>query len=59
MSREDKVRVGYSSASNITFRGSDTLPCTYEEWDEMTGPQQDQVLAEFLFGLVDVYVEDE
>lgn len=58
MESEDLVVVRYAAASNITFHGKDTLPYTREEWGEMTDDEQNAALAEFLFGLVEVYTED-
>ena len=56
---EDLVVVRYAAASNITFQGKDTLPYTKEEWSEMSDVEQTQALTEFLFGLVNVYTEED
>jgi hypothetical protein len=51
------VKFGYAAASNISFRGVRDSGVAREDWDEMTGPEQDEVLADVLFDLVEIWEE--
>lgn len=54
-----KVRIRYSSSSNISFRGVIETHMEREDFDEMTPSEQDLFVVEELNNLVDIYVEDE
>jgi hypothetical protein len=58
---DDLVMVGYASSKNISFRSQqpEELGPTWGEWREMTEAQKDEAFSEYLFNLVDVWVEDD
>jgi len=56
---DDMVMVDYSSFTSISFHGTREVGYTWGEWRQMTDREQDDALAEFLFELVDVSVEDD
>ena len=58
---DDPVMVSYSASSNISFRSQrpEELGPTWGEWREMTKEQQDEIWSEYLFNLVDVWVEED
>lgn len=55
----DPVLVGYDSSRNVTFNGQhEELGYTWGDWREMTQKERDDTLEQYLWELVDVYVED-
>lgn len=57
---DKQVTVGYESSRNITFHDSgNELGYTWGEWRNLARKEQDEAIVQFLFELVDVYVEDE
>lgn len=56
---EETVKLSYSSFSNITFRGTIDTGIPWSEWNEMTIPEQSDIMSEMLFNLVDVSVVDD
>lgn len=61
---DDPVMVGYSSSRNRTFssehgRGPEELGVTWGEWREMSKTERNQIMAEYLNTLVDVWVEED
>lgn len=55
----DTVKLKYDSASNISFHGTIDTKIEREEWDEMSGWEQDAVVDEHLRNLVDMWVVDD
>lgn len=54
----DTVKLSYAASSNITFRGDYDTGYTREEWDDLTAPEQNEVITDALYYLVDIWVED-
>lgn len=53
---DEVLRLGYSSSSNISFRGE--IVChgvTVEDFNEMDAKDQQEVIEEQLYQLVDIY----
>lgn len=56
---DDALVLEYSSLQNITFRGEVKVRgITRAEFDQMDGVEQDNVITEALYGLVDIGVKD-
>lgn len=55
----DEVEVEYSSSSNISFHGKDSLGITWGDWREMSEKDRDDAVNEWLYNLVDVNVVDD
>lgn len=55
----DPVVVSYEASSNITFHGTDEIGFTWEEWRELTSKEREQEIDEYLYQLVDLYIEDD
>lgn len=58
----DPVKVGYSSSRDAQFNsrnGADELGYTWGEWRAMSRDQQADALTEYVFTLVDVWVEED
>lgn len=53
------MKFRYAAASNISFKGVVEEDITREEWAEMTWEEQDYVLSEITFNLVEVWADDE
>lgn len=56
MEEERTVVLGYSSMSNISFRGRYDTGILVEEWEEMSEADQAEVFNEVLNDLVDIFV---
>jgi hypothetical protein len=48
------VKFRYGSWNNITFHGVLDSGVEREDWEEMTMVEQNEVMSELLFGLVDM-----
>ena len=57
MSNEEVV-LSYASSANSSFRGTIETGILKSEWDEMPEKEQNQVLEEHLWELVQSWVED-
>lgn len=55
----DTVKLGYSSNKNITFRGELDTGIEREEWDTLSEKEQDEVLNDMIWELVQLHVKDE
>lgn len=55
---DDEVMFCYESSRNITFHGKDGSGYTKDEWRKMSESDQDEALREYLYDLVDVYVDN-
>lgn len=53
------VKLRYDAASNISFHGVYDTGIERDEWDEMSGAEQDDVMTDALHYLVDIYVVDD
>jgi hypothetical protein len=53
------VKFRYGSWNNITFHGTVDSGIEREDWEEMNMVEQNEVMAELLFGLVDMDEIDE
>jgi hypothetical protein len=53
---EKNVRFGIASSRNITFNYVDDSGYTQEEWDSFTYEIQDEILQEFIYANIDVWV---
>lgn len=49
----------YESSRNVTFHGRDESGYTRGEWRGLSDEEKARALEEFLFELVDVYVDDD
>lgn len=57
---DDEVTVGYASSRNISFHGDgDFLGVTWGEWRKMSQKERDARLDEYVWDLVDVWIEDD
>lgn len=57
--RHDTVRIRYASNKDIFFRGYVDTMISWEEWADMSGPEQAEIIEQVVWDLVDVWVEDE
>ncbi len=53
------VKLRYGAWSNITFHGVIDTEVEREDWEEMTMQEQNDVMSEALFRIVDVDVIDD
>ncbi len=56
---DEPVMVSYAASSNITFksREPEELGPTWGEWREMNDKEKNEAFTDYLFNLVDVWVE--
>lgn len=60
-SDDDQVFFLYASSRNITFQNEyspDESGYTWKEWNEMTDKEQEEALLEYLYELVEVWVDE-
>lgn len=55
----DKVILRYASNKNITFHGFHDSGVTWGEWRDMDNKEKDGVIADAVFELVDVTVDED
>jgi hypothetical protein len=57
---DDQVMVGYESSLNISFKGEgEELGYTWGQWRKMSEKARVDALTDYLWTLVDVYVENQ
>lgn len=49
------VKLAYSSFKNISFKGTIDTEIEREEWEEMSVEEQDEIITDATFELVEVY----
>lgn len=54
---DDEVKIQYASSHNITFRGEIETGISRADWDAMSQEEQDQVMDEVVWDLVQLWVE--
>lgn len=52
----DTVKLGYASPVNISMRGEVDTGYAREDWDEMSEKEQDEVMNDAVWELVELYV---
>ncbi len=55
MAGSDEAKLRYSSSLNISMRGTIELGMTWDEWDELTKVEQEDIIQEQLNELVEVW----
>lgn len=55
---QDIVYIELSSSLNISFRHSLSTGFTREEWDDMSGKEQDDAVSELIFNYIDWHVPE-
>lgn len=55
---DEMIMFKYASNHNITFEGEEESGYTREEWNELPQKAKDEAVEDFLWGLVDVWVDD-
>ena len=48
------VKLRYSASSNITFHGEIDTQIERQEWEEMSQKEQDEIISDVLFELIDI-----
>jgi hypothetical protein len=57
---DDPVTVGFDSSRNISFNGEgEELGVTWGQWRAMSEEQRNATISDFVFELIDVFVEDD
>lgn len=55
---QETVKFSYSSSRNISFHGWVDSGYTWDDWNEMTEDEQNEITAQALWELVDIDVID-
>ncbi len=55
----DKLIFGYSASSNISFRGTVETEIDLVDWKEMSSEEQNQIMDEVVYDLIDVWTNEE